>query len=167
MTNIHGKVKTSQKIGGSVKTTSAVTGDIDKDATDRIYKDYNLLRNKPSINGVELVGNKTSEDLGITCIFVNTTEYWNSQPSLIAVKNAIYVYTDYEKDSEGNDVPGLKVGDGLGYLIDAPFTTDPYYEHIRNQFLHITPEERERWNNKVRCYVDDFTDSEKLIFTTN
>lgn len=167
MADIHGRVTTSQGIGGRVSTKSAVNGNIDKDVKDRIYKDYNNLKNKPSINGVELKGNKTSEDLGIPYVFVNTTEYWDSQPSLITVKNAIYVYTDYEKDSEGNDVPGLKVGDGLGYLIDAPFTTDPYYEHIRNQFLHITPEERERWNNKVRCYVDDFTDSEKLIFTTN
>jgi hypothetical protein len=100
-------------------------------------------------------------------IFVNTTKYWNSRPTLITVKNALYVYTDYEKDGDGNDVPGIKVGDGLGYLIDAPFTSDPYYDHIRDKFIHITPEEREFWNNKVRCYVDDFTDSEKLIFTTN
>lgn len=100
-------------------------------------------------------------------IFVNTTKYWNSRPTLITVRNALYIYTDYEKDGDGNDVPGIKVGDGLGYLIDAPFTSDPYYDHIRNQFIHITPEEREFWNNKVRCYVDDFTDSEKLIFTTN
>ena len=128
---------------------------------------YNDLINKPSINGVELRGNKTSEDLGIPIIFVNTTEYWNSQPSLITVRNAVYIYTDYEKDGDGDDVPGIKVGDGLGYLIDAPFTSDPYYDHIRNHFIHITPEEREFWNNKVRCYVDDFTDSEKLIFTTN
>ena len=80
-------------------------------------------------------------------IFVNTTKYWNSRPTLITVKNALYVYTDYEKDSDGNDVPGIKVGDGLGYLIDAPFTSDPYYDHIRDKFIHITPEEREFWNN--------------------
>ena len=167
MTEIHGRVTTRQKISGKTSTSSAVNGELDKDVKNRLYNDYNLLHNKPSINGVELSGNKTSEDLNIPYVFVNTTEYWNSQPTLISVRNAIYVYTDYEKDSEGNDVPGLKVGDGLGYLIDAPFTTAPYYEHIRNQFMHITPEERERWNNKVRCYVDDFTDSEKLIFTTN
>lgn len=31
-----------------------------------VVKDYNALANKPSINGVTLIGNKTSEDLGIT-----------------------------------------------------------------------------------------------------
>jgi len=167
MTKIHGKVKTTQKVGGSIKSTSAVNGEIDNNVNDRIYKNYNTLKNKPSINGVELIGNKTSEDLNIPYVFVNTTEYWNSQPSLVSVKNALYIYTDYEKNGEGEDVPGIKVGDGLGYLIDAPFTSDPYYEHIRNQFMHITPEEREFWNNKVRCYVDEFVDGEKLIFTTN
>lgn len=30
--------------------------------------DYNLLDNKPSINGVTLVGNKTNEDIGISSI---------------------------------------------------------------------------------------------------
>lgn len=34
-----------------------------KDA--EVVKDYNLLDNKPSINGVELVGNKTAEELHI------------------------------------------------------------------------------------------------------
>ncbi len=37
--------------------------------------DYTTLNNKPSINGVELVGNKTTEELGITLdvSFVGTT----------------------------------------------------------------------------------------------
>ena len=166
MAEIRGKVTTSQGIGGKIKATSAVNGDIDNDVKDRIVKDYNQLRNKPSINGVELVGNKTSEDLDIPYVFANTTEYWNSRPSLVTIKGAIYVYTDYEQDDQGNDVPGLKVGDGMGYLIDAPFTTDPYYNHIRNNFIHITPEEREKWNNKVRCYLDA-EDVETLVFTTN
>lgn len=166
MTEIHGRVTTRQKISGKTNTSSAVSGELDKDVKNRLYTDYGLLRNKPQINGVELVGNRTSADLGIPYIFVNTTEYWNNQPSLITIKGAVYVYTDYEKDGEGNDVPGLKVGDGLGYLIDAPFTSDPYYNHIRNNFIHITPEEREKWNNKVRCYID-VNDIEKLVFTTD
>ena len=31
-----------------------------------VVNNYNSLKNKPSINSVELVGNKTLEDLGIT-----------------------------------------------------------------------------------------------------
>lgn len=30
-----------------------------------VNKDYNKLENKPQINGVKLIGNKTTEDLGI------------------------------------------------------------------------------------------------------
>jgi len=30
-----------------------------------VERDYRWIRNKPSINGVELIGNRTSEDLGV------------------------------------------------------------------------------------------------------
>lgn len=166
MADIHGKVTTSQSIGGRVSTSSAVNGDIDKDVKDRLYRDYNLLHNKPSIEGVELKGNKYLADFGIPYIFYGTREYFDSQPSLITINQAVYVYWDFEQDSEGNDIPGIKVGDGKGYLIDAPFTSDPYYNHIRNQFIHITPEEREYWNNKIRCFINP-EDTETLVFTTN
>ena len=33
--------------------------------TGEIERDYRWIKNKPQINGVELVGNKTSEDLGV------------------------------------------------------------------------------------------------------
>ena len=36
--------------------------------------DYNLLSNKPSINGVTLEGNKTSEDLNITATVASITD---------------------------------------------------------------------------------------------
>lgn len=40
-----------------------------KSAVNYIYDlDYTDLKNKPSINDVELVGNKTSEDIGISTI---------------------------------------------------------------------------------------------------
>lgn len=166
MGDIHGKVRANAKISGSVKATSAVTGDIDKGVTDRTFKDYNLLRNKPSIEGVELQGNKTLPDFGIPYVFYGTREYWDSQPSLISIEKAVYVYWDFEQDSEGNDIPGIKVGDGKGYLIDAPFTSDPYYNHIRDRLIHVSPEDREFWNNKVRCFIDP-EDLEKIVFTTN
>ena len=46
---------------------TADTEQVDMDVGGNIVvsNDYNRLTNKPSINGVELVGNKTSEDLGI------------------------------------------------------------------------------------------------------
>jgi len=45
-------------------------------------------------------------------------------PALISEKDVLYIYTNYktiEKDGEEIVVPGLKVGDGKGYLIDLPF----------------------------------------------
>lgn len=43
--------------------------DADINVTHVVNKDYNDLENKPSINGVTLQGNKTSEDLGIAASF--------------------------------------------------------------------------------------------------
>ena len=37
--------------------------------------DYNILSNKPSINGVELTGNKTTEELGIEISGIDLSEY--------------------------------------------------------------------------------------------
>lgn len=47
--------------------------------------DYNRLRNKPSINGVELIGDKTSEDLGLsTFVFEQAipSDEWRIQHTL-------------------------------------------------------------------------------------
>lgn len=168
MADIHGKVTTSQSIGGRVSASSAVNGDIDKDVKDRLYRDYNLLHNKPSIEGVELKGDKTLEDLGIERFLYGDTEYWNSYPTLIAQQGTIYVYTDHN-EVDGELVPGFKVGDGTSYLIDMPFTDtylDDYLnEHVEDEIRHITQVEREKWNNKVSISISAL-DSENLVFTT-
>ena len=74
---------------------------------------YNELTNKPQINGVELTGNKTSEDLGIS---YNTTEgtmiykgEWDSTSTYN--KNDIVVYSDLFyiaiTEVEANKLPNL------------------------------------------------------------
>ena len=80
--------------------------------------------------------------------YIASTETWNSQPELVAKKNVVYIYTDHHMDKHGRPVPGFKVGDGLSYLIDMPFTN----------------EEREFWNNKVTTIISE-VDNEELIFT--
>jgi len=60
-----------------------------------------------------------------TGLLFGTTTYWNSQPSLIAKENTIYVYTDYRTTEDGRQIAGFKVGDGTTYLIDLPFTDAP------------------------------------------
>jgi len=101
---------------------------------------------------------------GTDKIFYNTTVYWNSRPSLIAKQGCIYVYSDY-KQSEGVDIPGIKIGDGTSYLIDMPFTDKPLDDHIADTIRHVTSAERTFWNSKVRCFVDP-NDEENIIFTT-
>lgn len=137
--------------------------------------DYNALLNKPSINGVELSGNKTSQDLFI--VSENTTSGWNSMPSYIPKRGEICIYTDYAtiQDDMGNDIvcPGIKVGDGNAYLIDMPFVgAEIRYEilqrlklHEENTTVHITQAEREFWNNKLNYEYDET--EEILILNRN
>lgn len=128
---------------------------------------YASLIGKPSINGVILVGDKTSSDLGIELpVHQNTTADWNANRYLVAQENHIYVYTDYIQRYD-RTYSGIKIGDGLGFLIDAPFINGPsdeIYDHIDNMEMHITNEEREFWNNKITCYISE-NDKETLILT--
>lgn len=163
MAEIRGKVTTRQAISGNVKSSSAINGEIDKNVKDRLYRDYNLLHNKPSIEGVELIHDKTLEDLGIERFLYGSTEYWNSFPELVAQANTVYVYVDY-KEIDGKPVPGFKLGDGTSYLIDMPYTDAEFQDHIKNRVVHITAEERIKWNNKVSVSVNP-VDNSTLIFT--
>lgn len=96
--------------------------------------------------------------------YIASTETWDSQPELVAKKNVVYIYTDHHIDKHGRPVPGFKVGDGSSYLIDMPFNDEMMVEHIENNEIHITNEEREFWNNKVTTIISE-VDNEELIFT--
>lgn len=94
----------------------------------------------------------------------NTTYGWDTEHyGMVAEADTLYVYTDHSVDSQGNIIAGIKVGDGMSYLIDMPFTDKLLTEHISDQTVHITQAEREFWNNKVRCYM---TGASQLVFTT-
>lgn len=99
-------------------------------------------------------------------IFYDTTANWNSKPTLIGRKGCIYIYSDYKKNAQGQDIAGIKIGDGSAYLIDAPFVSELLYNHLEDTIIHITQQEREFWNNKVRCYIDP-ENAQHIIFTTN
>ena len=112
--------------------------------------DYNNLINQPSVNGVTLESDKSSEDLHI--VAVKTSAEWALLTTLVSVKGEVYVYSDAGQDADGNPIPKVKIGDGLAYVVDLPFAaaTD----------LRITDEDIANWNNKVSIRVDD----ETLIF---
>ena len=91
--------------------------------------------------------------------------YWNAQVTLVSESNAVYIYTDYQT-IDGHSVAGIKVGDGMAYVIDLPFLDTIYARHIQDEVRHITQSEREFWNNKNRAYMS-LTDTETLILTAN
>lgn len=51
--NLNGKIDSEAPLKGKLNISNSGT------------RDYEKLRNKPQINGVELIGNKSLEDLGI------------------------------------------------------------------------------------------------------
>lgn len=111
--------------------------------------------NIKTINGQSVLG---SGNLSITGdkTYSNTVSGWNAQTSLISEKNAIYVYTDYDTDENGNVVPGIKIGDGLAYLIDMPFVDAVMQEHMQNTVIHVTQGDKDNWNNKCSVqYMGD------------
>lgn len=95
-----------------------------------------------------------------------STATWNSKPQLVSLKGYIYIYSDYRKNSEQQNIASMKVGDGTSYLIDMPFVDELLYGHVDDLIVHITQEEREFWNNKIRCYINPLNE-QNLIFTTN
>lgn len=97
----------------------------------------------------------------------DTTANWNSKIGYVPEKNDVIIYSDHGQmdDGFGNtiDVPAIKIGDGNAYLVDLPFVGDDVrYQiltelrsHTGNSFIHVTQEEKEFWNNKLNCTVNN------------
>lgn len=97
-------------------------------------------------------------------VLQDTTANWNAQSTLVSQKDCVYVYTDHHT-VDGQDIPGIKIGDGNAYLIDLPFTDAAFIAHIADDSLHVSDADRESWENKVSCFVEP--DSTKLTFSTD
>lgn len=139
----------------------------------RLETDYERLSNKPKINGVTLSGDMSLMDLRI--VSENTTDGWNSNPQYLPKQGEICIYLDYAtaQDDMGNIItyPGIKIGDGNSYLIDMPFVgaetryilLERIREHELNTNIHVSPEEKEFWNNKLNYNIT----GEELVLTRN
>lgn len=145
-----GVVLGTNEIRGNVSSEQTVNGGTVSRNQGGTY-DYDKLQNHPTKDGTEIVGELTNEDLKIA--FSKTTAEWDALPSLISVKNAVYIYTDY-MTVDGVNYTGIKVGDGLAYVIDLPFVTA--------EDRRITSDDIENWNNKVAVTLD----GETVIFYT-
>lgn len=101
----------------------------------------------------------------------DTTENWNNATGFIPLPGEIIVYDDYETKTytieeygqmvtKTVNIPNIKIGTGNGYVQDLAFvdekTRDMLIEHINNQNIHVTLQEKLFWNNKVN--VDDSED---------
>lgn len=98
-------------------------------------------------------------------IYYDTTANWNSQPQLVAEKGCIYIYSD-AKIYQGVPLPRFKVGNGEAYLIDLMFIDQDIVDYLEN-IVTVTQEEKNFWNDKMRCYVEGGAMDGNLIFTTN
>lgn len=142
---------------------------------DRLTEFYELLKNNDLKSAYSLSNDlydvRLTSKWGLSNevhipIYYDTTANWNATPSLESQKGAIYIYSDYKKDANNKDVPGIKIGDGDAYVIDMPFIDAPLWEHINNSGIHVTPAEKEFWNNKVTAYLSG--DNPKLlVFSKN
>lgn len=165
---LHG-VLSSSSVSGNIQG-----GDLSAGLTlpqTRLETDYERLINKPQINGIELSGSKSSQDLYI--VSENTTAGWNANPQYLPKRGEICIYTDYtvRQDDLGNTItyPGIKVGDGNSYLIDMPFVgaetrymlLEQLRIHEENTSIHVTQAEKEFWNNKLNYDISN----EELILT--
>lgn len=111
---------------------------------------YERLKNLPQINGVTLIGNKTSADLHL--VSENTSAGWDEDRLYIPKAGEICVFSDTGK---------IKIGDGVVPVVDLPFISqsdydavmDELHEHTQNYQIHVSPEDRERWNNKLNYEI--------------
>lgn len=111
---------------------------------------YERLKNLPQINGVTLIGNKTPADLHL--VSENTSAGWDEDRLYIPKAGEICVFSDTGK---------IKIGDGVVPVVDLPYIAqsdydavmDELHEHTQNYQIHVSPEDRERWNNKLNYEI--------------
>lgn len=103
-----------------------------------------------------------------------TTDFWNSCRGYIPNRGQIIVYSDYKtirKDGKEIKVPGIKVGSGNGYVQDLAFVaediTESLLQHINNNNVHVTPEQKAYWSNKLNVTDAHEVVEEALILNRN
>ena len=100
-------------------------------------------------------------ELPYTCM---TTAEWEEQPPTVSEPGALYIWSDYRVNDQGENVCGIKIGDGNAYVGDLPFQDEDILRHILNTDIHVTAAEKEFWNNKVTCYISQDNPT-TVIFT--
>lgn len=103
-------------------------------------------------------------------ITIDTADGWNARRTYVPIKGEIVIFSDRHVIDNVNH-PGIKIGDGMAYVVDLPFFGDDetnsimsiINDHINNAAIHVSTEDRYFWNAKLNYE----TDGENLIFTRN
>lgn len=90
-------------------------------------------------------------------VISNTKSTWDERIDFIPKAGQIILYTDYF----GPDLPAIKIGDGLAYLIDLPVIGNGLAQqlssilasHLVDHSRHVTDEEKSFWNNKLNLEI--------------
>lgn len=110
-------------------------------------------------SGIAYLWKKLKHDFNNRMVYYSKKKNeWDADRDIIAEKDALYIYSDYktiQKDGQQILIPGLKIGDGVSYLIDIPFVNDNsefedlLLDHINNRIIHVSLSDRDFWNNKL------------------
>lgn len=114
-------------------------------------QDRDLL-DKITVNSNRIA--ELEEEIGSPMVRYNTVDGWNQQRDLVSEIGVIYIYLN--RTVNGLTVPGIKIGNGE-LLISLQYIDKQYIEHMENSAVHITAEERAKWNNKVDVSVNQET----------
>lgn len=137
-----------------------------------LLKSFGIVRYDANQNLTDKQKKQVKDNIGITDsgeILINTTEYWNSKLGYIPPAGTIIIYTD-KGQIDGKAVPGIKIGSGNAYIQDLAFVSEEIenilLNHVDNSNVHVSLEDKSKWNNKVN--IDDRVtdvDGETIIFT--
>lgn len=117
----------------------------------------------------------------------DTTEHWNNAIGFIPLPGEVIVYDDYETKTytveeygetvtKTVQIPNIKIGTGNAYVQDLAFVDEQtkaiLMEHINNQNIHVTLQDKLFWNNKVNiddayAQIHQELEDETLIFNRN
>ena len=117
----------------------------------------------------------------------DTTANWNNARGFVPMAGEVIIYDDYQTKTwqveeygelvtKTENIPGIKIGDGLAYVQDLPFVDKDLREklmtHINNTEIHTTLAEKLFWNNKVNVddayeQIHDELEDETLIINRN
>ena len=92
---------------------------------------------------------------------IGTTAYFNSEDvkTTVPPKGQLVIFSDLRsiKKSDGTTITsaGIKVGDGIKTIEQLPFIDWFYWDHINDKNIHVTKDDKERWNDKISCEVLD------------